>query len=149
VLGVSPSSAFTITEGAELVKVYSQAPMEWHFCSKCGTVVNQQPKGLPGIDFVGVLPTTFRLERADAPNNGALLLPDKYLPQAHVNYESRLVDYQDSLPKFKVFEISLFVGLFVCCVWVFCFVLFVCVCVCLCEKKVLVLFLVCCRFVCW
>ena len=95
-IGISPASAFEISEGAELLtKTNGYGKMRHAFCSKCGVMVNQHPDG---ADFYAVLPTNFHIE--DGVN---CKLPEKYLPKAHVNYENRQYDSCDKLPKFKVF----------------------------------------------
>merc|ERR1711894_203457 len=95
-LGVSPASAFEITEGAELCttsKGYGK--MTHTFCAKCGVQVWQCPEG---ADFRAVLPTNFHIE-----DGVSCKLPVKYQPKIHVNYENRHYDFHDDLPKFKCF----------------------------------------------
>jgi hypothetical protein len=113
VIGI-PNEGFTITRGEEFVKVvetpkekmtatYENArPMTFAFCSMCGGFVYQCPKGAP---FKAVMPTTFQIENPDPSVSCGVnsKLPAHMLPQAHVNYENRLMDIQDDLPKFKTF----------------------------------------------
>ena len=66
------------------------------FCTNCGTGIYQYPDG---ATFRAVFPTTFQIH--DASNEKSCMLPEEYLPKAHVNYENRLTDWFDELPKYK------------------------------------------------
>jgi len=56
-----------------------------------------------GLLLLGTFPATFGFNKENAPNNGARLLPLRCRPTAHINYESRLFDSEDGIPKFKGF----------------------------------------------
>jgi hypothetical protein len=97
VVGVVPPTAVQCTEGQDAVTTVDEARS---FCSKCGSAVWNAKKGTP---FVCAFPASFGILNAEAPNNGARLLPVRFRPTAHINYESRMFDQEDSLPKFKGF----------------------------------------------
>ena len=95
-IGIQPAEGLEITQGSDLLtttKGYGK--MRHTFCSKCGSIICQYPEG---ADFRAIVPTNFHI--ADGVN---CKLPDKYLPQAHTNYENRHYDWYDPLPKFKAF----------------------------------------------
>ena len=71
------------------------------FCSSCGTGIYQCPSG---ASFRALFPVTFHIE--DESNEKSCLLPPEYLPTCHLNYENRLFDWHDSLPKYKAFKSS-------------------------------------------
>mmetsp|Transcript_28583 Transcript_28583/g.53585 ORF Transcript_28583/g.53585 Transcript_28583/m.53585 type:complete len:88 (+) Transcript_28583:270-533(+) len=62
-----------------------------YFCKICGCLVHQGPVSAP---FRAVVPVTFKIEG---------LLPEKYQAKVHFNYENRLCNVADKLPKFKTF----------------------------------------------
>ena len=96
VIGIQPPEGVEITKGSELLTTAKGYGKMMHtFCSKCGCIVYQC---LEGGNFRDVMPTTFHIE--DGVN---CKLPEKYLPQKHVNYENRHYDWHDPLPKFKTF----------------------------------------------
>jgi hypothetical protein len=123
--------AFQFTSGESLVKVtecpadkvtatYADArPMTHAFCTECGSFVYQRPKG---AGFRALSPVTFCIETKleenkedgeEDPSSSAVLrssmcgvsclLPAELLPTQHVNYENRLRDYHDDLPKWRTF----------------------------------------------
>ena len=93
---VTPAEGVEITEGSDLLTVANGYGKVRHaFCSKCGCMLYEYPEG---ANFKGVPPTNFHIE--DGVN---CKLPEKYLPQMHVNYENRHYDWHDFLPKFKCF----------------------------------------------
>jgi len=96
-LGVIPPTGIQCTEGQAFVTTHDDSRS---FCSKCGCAVWGVNSRFP---FGGVFPATWGLVNKDAPNNGARLLPAKYRPTAHINYQSRMWDQEDNLPKFKGF----------------------------------------------
>jgi len=96
-VGVVPPTAVKCTEGQASVTSFEDSRA---FCSKCGSAVWSAPKSAP---FIAVFPASFGITNANAPNNGSRLLPVQYRPAAHINYESRLFDQDDNLPKFKGF----------------------------------------------
>ena len=93
---VTPPSAIEITDGKEFLrKAKGYGSVRHKFCSKCGCMIYQYPKH---AKFRAILPTNFHIE-----DGTDCKLTDKYVPQIHANYENRHYDYQDELPKFKVF----------------------------------------------
>ena len=75
------------------------------FCTECGSFLFQRPKG---ATFRALDPASFHLE-TEEPNNlcgKSCKLPDSLLPTAHYNYENRLYDFNDDLPKWMTFAIS-------------------------------------------
>ena len=95
-IGISPPEGIEITKGEELLTLYrGKGRMYYCFCEKCGCGVYQGPEGLP---YRTVFPTNFHIE--DGVN---CALPDKHLPEFHVNYENRQMDWHDPLPKYKTF----------------------------------------------
>lgn len=96
IIGVS-SSDFEIIEGSDSLSVGNgMGSMRHGFCKHCGSSVYQHPDG---ADFKATFPATYHIQDASGPG---CKLPSEYLPQAHINYENRLMDSTDSLPKFKV-----------------------------------------------
>jgi len=82
------ASNFKYTKGESLVQRYNSFRS---FCSSCGTRIANELQQQTGqvITFPGILqypPGT---------------LPAKFKPTAHVNYESRFIDMNDDLPKYK------------------------------------------------
>ena len=93
-IAVTPAQGVEIIEGKEFLrKVRGDGKMRHKFCSNCGVEIYQGPKG---ADFRGILPTNFHIE-----DGVSCLLPEKYKPECHVNYENRQYDWNDDLPKFK------------------------------------------------
>lgn len=66
-------------------------------CKTCGVNVYQHPKS---SIYKAILPTNFHIEQGDF----GCLLPDALKPTLHVNYENRLLDSSDDLPKYKAFH---------------------------------------------
>ena len=92
-----------VTEGGDNLKTgKGYGKMEHIFCKECGCSICQSPAGAP---FRALFPRTFHREntQVDASFHAKQTLPDYMKPTAHVNYESRLFDVHDSLPKFKGF----------------------------------------------
>lgn len=86
-----------VTAGKDsLREVAGRGKMRHAFCGDCGSGLWQHPEG---ADFRAVFPVNFQIEDAEGPG---CKLPSMYLPQLHVNYENRLMDSADSLPKCKV-----------------------------------------------
>ena len=96
IINVSPAEGVEITKGEDLLTLYrGKGKMYFCFCEKCGCGVYQGPEGYP---FRGIFPTNFHIE-----DGVSCLLPDKYLPKYHVNYENRQTDWHDKLRKYKTF----------------------------------------------
>jgi hypothetical protein len=105
--GVSPvhllaitQEGFTITQGEKDLKVAKgHGKMRHAFCTECGCRIYQHPDDR---GFRSLFPPTFHIEdKYGTINNGCLLLPPEMMPKAHINYESRLRNFEDDLPKFK------------------------------------------------
>lgn len=93
VLGVD-KKAFSILCGTEYLKVcHGKAKMQYGFCTECGTTLYQHQEGGEhnGVEYVGLFPANFLLEGK---------IPAAWSPQAHLDYENRLMDVIDPLPKF-------------------------------------------------
>ena len=60
------------------------------------------------MDFLAVFPVNFRIETDDptAPCGKSCRLPEELMPKAHLNYENRLMDANDDLPKYTAFQSS-------------------------------------------
>ena len=72
--------------------------------TECGVIVHQGPDGAP---YRAVPPTIW--------HKYGTVVADKYKPTKHVNYESRLLDSTDDLPKFKAsFDGEMSEFLFIC-----------------------------------
>lgn len=122
--GVSPvhllavsedGESFTLTRGAELLKTYvmlktpgNTRNMTFTFCTGCGTHIYQRPEGAP---FFAMFPLNFRIANVDNPSfkegensEKNCLLPKELWPRLHLNYENRLKDWDDSLPKYQTFR---------------------------------------------
>ncbi|CAM9271069.1 unnamed protein product [Ectocarpus fasciculatus] len=92
-----PVAKFYIVEGEELLReAEGHGRMVHGNCSKCGTGVYQAPKD---TGFRALFPATFQIQCGE--EGKCCLLPSEYLPTVHVNYENRLFDWHDQLPKYK------------------------------------------------
>lgn len=108
-LGMSPVHLIGVggdlhyTQGQEYIKVVNgHGKMIHAFCTECGTAIYQKPDG---TSFCAVYPVSFRLETPSKTNDEvpSCLLPPDLLPKYHANYENRLMNHYDSLPKYKTF----------------------------------------------
>ena len=98
IINITPAEGVEITKGEELLTLYrGNRKVDFCFCEKCGCCVYQAPEG---YSFRGIFPTNFHIE--DGIN---CTLPEEYLPKFHVNYENRLTDWHDPLPKYKTFPL--------------------------------------------
>jgi hypothetical protein len=68
--------------------------LDQYFCSTCGCLVYQCPSLVP---VRSVMPINFHLQGDDGVT---CLLPDKLKPKLHMNYENRMFDWGDDLPKY-------------------------------------------------
>ncbi|CAM9224495.1 unnamed protein product [Chrysoparadoxa australica] len=91
-VGIS-NEYFSFSSGEDKLKIY-EGKLVQAFCGECGSPIYQHP---PGADFKAVYPTSFRYEQGEV----GCLLPEDYKPTARVNYENRLFDVTDTMPKFK------------------------------------------------
>jgi len=96
-IGVVPRTAVKCTEGQAAVTAFEDTRS---FCSKCGCLLFG---ATPEAPFLGVTGATLVKNNPNAPNNGCRLLPAKYRPNTHINYESRTWNQDDNFPKFKGF----------------------------------------------
>ena len=100
VIGVADDD-FKVTLGQDNIKEVqpNTGKMTHAFCTKCGCHIFQKPSH---VNFRGLLPVTFKIENNED-DTGRIKLPESMQPTVHVNYESRLLDYNDTLPKFLKF----------------------------------------------
>lgn len=104
---VQPRDCLTITKGEDKVRMLTtdlgMGPMDRNFCVECGCMIWQGPREIRGFGkacpWRTFMPTCFRFEQGE---KGAKL-PKYLLPWAHFNYENRLMDVDDNLPKFDSF----------------------------------------------
>lgn len=89
-----------VTEGREHLHVRVLNRFHLVTCSAChGPVMQYQD----GMGFRAVFPVTLHLRRGETGmDHGQDRMPDDWKPQLHLNYENRLFDWNDELPKFKV-----------------------------------------------
>jgi len=98
-LGVIGADSLTLDEESGPTTVRESGAMRFVSCSSCHGPVTQYRDS---NEFRVVFPVTLDLGRGEASDDhGADRLPDALAPQAHINYENRLFDWSDSLPKFK------------------------------------------------
>ncbi len=107
--GVSPvhlialhgENSVEVTQGDELLQTRALDKFHLVTCKMCHGPVMQYQEGM---GFRAVFPVSLNLRRGNAgPDHGADRIPDEWKPQLHLNYENRLFDWDDDLPKFKVF----------------------------------------------
>lgn len=101
-----PNEQFSIDQGEEHLQVKEGMGRLVHaICIKCGCHIYQCPDG---AKFRAVLPVNFHIETPDSSNpcGVSCKLPKELLPTAHVNYENRLMDVEDDLPKYTAFSSS-------------------------------------------
>ncbi|KAL7545451.1 hypothetical protein ACHAWF_008801 [Thalassiosira exigua] len=94
---------FRVTKGVASLKVgEGVGNMRHAFCGECGCHIHQH---VDGMSFRAVFPVNFHIEKDDPSNpcGKSCMLPDELMPKAHVNYENRLMDAGDDLPKFTMF----------------------------------------------
>ena len=94
---VSSQECVKITEGEDLLKKFvGKGPLRFWKCTECGSPVYQEPDGMP---IRGFYPRTF-----DGYVDGKCnKIPEDLKPKIHINYENRLWDFNDELPKFAAF----------------------------------------------
>lgn len=96
VLGVQ--GEFDLLQG-DTRTIAGMGSMEHVNCATCGGGLYQRPAG---ETFYAVFPTTFQIETVTSDNDvPSSLLPAYLQPTVHVNYENRLMDFHDNLPKYK------------------------------------------------
>ena len=97
-LYLAPSSEnWKVTKGEDKIKAYDGAgSLKFWKCEDCGSPVYQAPEKAP---FRAFYPRSF-----DGYVDGKVnTLPADLLPTMHINYENRLWDINDELPKFAAF----------------------------------------------
>merc|ERR1712071_278324 len=92
-----PREKVVITEGKDFFaeKKTNDSALVQVQCSSCSGGLYQYREGTL---FCALLPTTSKIEQGEK----GCLLPKEYLPKLHVNYENRMMDSADNLPKFLV-----------------------------------------------
>jgi len=94
---VPTAENYKITEGEEYLKKFDvSGSLKCWRCTECGSPVYQAPEG---ADFRAFYPRTFE-GYVDGKVN---TLPDHLKPKFHINYENRMWDSNDELPKFACF----------------------------------------------
>ncbi|MGB0684860.1 MAG: GFA family protein [Planctomycetota bacterium] len=90
-----------VTQGEHLLQARVLGNFHLVTCKVChGPVMQYQD----GMNFRAVFPVSLNLRRGDAgADHGADRISDEWKPQVHLNYENRLFDWDDDLPKFRVF----------------------------------------------
>ena len=100
-IGVKGDFTVLRQEEDKVKTVPGMGTMTHTMCSQCGGGLYQRPAG---ATFYAVFPTTFQLETPvegrDVPSG---MLPPHLQPKAHHNYENRLCNHYDALPKYKTF----------------------------------------------
>jgi hypothetical protein len=96
---------FKTLQGEDAVKtVQGMGTLMHTFCIHCGGGISQKPRD---ADFLAIFPSTFQIEEASASTDGSTtascLLPTNLQADGHLNYENRLQNYYDDLPKYKAF----------------------------------------------
>lgn len=85
----------------EAVTTRSSGALRLVSCSVCLCPLVQYREGK---GFRAVFPVLLDLRRGVVgDDHGADRLPDEWAPTAHLNYENRLFDWHDALPKFRAF----------------------------------------------
>lgn len=100
---------FKILQGeGQMRMIQGMGALTHAICSNCGVGLYQQPKGKT---FYATYPTTFQIETSNSNEQDASshnvpcsFLPPHLQPKFHNNYENRLTNYYDSLPKYKTFK---------------------------------------------
>jgi hypothetical protein len=98
IIAVSPADSVQILEGADALQEFvlpNGGTVSRVFCKNCGSLVHQGPIG---ANFRAVVPTTFQRD--------VLFLSEDLQPKRHFNYESRLYNHHDDLPKHEGFPSS-------------------------------------------
>ncbi len=114
-----PEEVFAITKGEDLIKVVTcpedqltksynnSRPMTHAFCSNCGSFIYQRPQG---AGFRALSPVSFQIETKLSENDEtnvcgvSSILPEELWPMAHYNYENRVRNHYDALPKYRTFK---------------------------------------------
>ena len=103
-----PTSHLTITKGITEKKLKvcnGMGKMVHAFCTECGCYIYQFADYGPAYDYRAVFPVNFHIETPDptTPCGSSCKLPTQLLPTAHLNYENRVMDATDDLPKWTTF----------------------------------------------
>ena len=91
-IGFDPSM-FEFTKGEDNTMNYKPGEVRRLHCKTCGCICVQGPPTIAAVH-----PTNFQIE-----DGKSCMLPKALLPQVHLNYENRLMNYNDELPKFAGF----------------------------------------------
>jgi hypothetical protein len=94
---VPTAENYTITEGEEYLKKFDgNGSLRFWKCTECGSPVYQGPEA---ADFRAFYPRSFE----GYVNGKVNTLPDHLKPKFHINYENRMWDFNDELPKFAAY----------------------------------------------
>ena len=86
-----------ITQGEDKIKKFAgNGKLRVYKCWECGVQFCQGPEGLP---FRAWYPRYFN-GYVDGKSNK---LPERMMPKDHINYENRMWDWNDNLPKYAAF----------------------------------------------
>ena len=100
-VAVQGADSVQVEEGSGEVVTRESGRMRFVTCASCHGPVMQHPADAP---FRVVFPVNLDLARGQAgDDHGADRIPDELAPSMHLNYENRLFDWHDDLPKYKVF----------------------------------------------
>jgi hypothetical protein len=93
-----PKTSFKWTKGEEKVSRFALSEkFDAIYCSACGGQIAQDPKAAP---FIGTFPATYDENKGKYP---ITTLDSFFKPNMHLNYENRLMDISDDLPKYLDF----------------------------------------------
>lgn len=88
-----------IVQGSDCLNTHKWSDkLSMNYCNKCFQPVFQAPAGAPFIGTFGPL-----YEHYDQKFPKVEDCPEQIKPTMHLNYENRLYDFPDTLPKFKDF----------------------------------------------
>lgn len=99
-VGNEDKDPVTFTKGADKVFTYASGEgptaITRKHCSICGTILDQGPPSV-GV-YRNVHPANFHIE-----DGKSALLPKEFQPLIHHQYENRMLDWHDDLPKWSSF----------------------------------------------
>jgi len=94
-----PKEHFKWTKGEEKLKTFNLSEkMSIIFCGECGGQCVQDSKGAPGTI---TYPACF--DAIKGKKEPLTTLDPFFAPKIHVNYENRIMDFNDNLPKYMDF----------------------------------------------
>ena len=96
-LYIMKNEQWKITQGEDKIKKFSgNGALRVYKCWECGSQFCQGPENLPFRAFY----PRFMDGYVDGKSNK---LPENLCPKMHINYENRMWDYNDDVPKFAAF----------------------------------------------